>query len=185
MCIKESGWLLYRSENSTLILWKGSRENFFDIKSVVYIGESTFSCCFLLPQLRVTWRTWKFNWTILTNCKAVRIYVFCSSHCLHFTQTYRDLWYSILSASWNSQCSSQWRPRQERRRFHLTLCFASGMSSPQISRTTGRRRTKPFSRKGTTWWSTCCCYSNCVFSEKKVLFIQKGFVWTAPVVYGH
>lgn len=145
----------------------------FDIKSVVYIGESTFSCCFLLLQLRVTWRTWKFNWTILTNCKAVHLYVFTRTHCLHFTQTYRDLWYSILSASWNSQCSSQWRPRQERRRFHLTLCFAYGMSSPQISRTNGRRRTKPFSRKGTTYLSTCYYFN--AFSQKKTAVYPERF----------
>lgn len=55
----------------------------------------------------------------------------------------------ILSGSWSSPCSSQWRPRQERRRSHPTPSSASGMSSPLTSRTSGRGRTKPFSRRGT------------------------------------
>lgn len=85
----------------------------------------------------------------------------------------------VLSGSWNSQCSSQWRPRQERRRFHPTLSSASGTSSPLTSRTTGRRRTKPFWRRGTASCSHLLlleCFISFFF-----LYLQWHFTFTSSI----
>lgn len=59
------------------------------------------------------------------------------------------LTFSILLASWSYQCSSPWRQSQERKRSLPTVYFASGMSSPQTSRTSGKRRIKLYWKRGT------------------------------------